>query len=117
MKFNPTCNPIRTGLPDALKAGVEALSGMAMDNVQVHYNAPKPAQLQAHAFAQGSDIHVTQGQDGHAPHEAWYVVQQAQGRVQPTVQMSDGEPAAMGTKALDDASPPTGSAPAASERT
>lgn len=117
MTPKPPAPPNRTGLPDALKAGVEALTGVSMDNVQVHYNAPKPAQLQAHAFAQGSDIHVAPGQDGHAPHEAWQVAQQAQGRVQPTVQISDGQPAAMGTKALDDASPPTGPAPAASERT
>lgn len=28
----------------------------------------------------------------HLPHEAWHVVQQAQGRVKPTMQMKDGVP-------------------------
>ena len=47
----------------------------------------RPAQLQAHAFAQGADIHMAPGQEKHLPHEAWHVVQQKQGRVKPTVQM------------------------------
>lgn len=76
-----------TGLPDNLKSGIESLSGMSMDHVKVHYNSEKPAQLQAHAYAQGSDIHVAPGQEKHLPHEAWHVVQQAQGRVKPTMQM------------------------------
>lgn len=75
-----------TGLPDKLKAGVESMSGMSMDHVKVHYNSDKPAQLNAHAYAQGSDIHIASGQERHLPHEAWHVVQQAQGRVKPTMQ-------------------------------
>lgn len=81
----------RTGLPDHVKSGVEALSGMSMDHVRVHYNSPKPAQLNAHAYAQGSDIHVAPGQAHHVPHEAWHVVQQAQGRVRATTQLKGGE--------------------------
>ena len=80
-------SPNRTGLPDPLKAGIEALSGISMGGVRVHYNSDKPAQLSALAFAQGSDIHVAPGQERHLPHEAWHVVQQAQGRVKPTFQM------------------------------
>jgi hypothetical protein len=80
----------RTGLPDHVKSGVEALSGMSMDHVRVHYNSPKPAQLNAHAYAQGSDIHVAPGQAHHVPHEAWHVVQQAQGRVRATTQLKGG---------------------------
>jgi hypothetical protein len=76
-----------TGLPDHLKAGVENLSGHSLDDVQVHYNSAKPAQLQAHAYAQGTDIHVAPGQEQHLPHEAWHVVQQKQGRVRPTMQL------------------------------
>jgi hypothetical protein len=79
-----------TGLPDGLKAGVENLSGHSLDDVKVHYNSDKPAQLQAHAYAQGTDIHVAQGQEKHLPHEAWHVVQQKQGRVKPTLQMKTG---------------------------
>jgi hypothetical protein len=98
------------GMPEPLKAGIESLSGMSMDSVQVHYNSPKPASLQAHAYAQGSDIHVAPGQEQHLPHEAWHVVQQAQGRVQPTMQLqgtainNDGglerEADVMGAKAM-----------------
>lgn len=75
-----------TGLPDHLKVGIENLSGMSLDHVKVHYNSDKPAQLSALAYAQGSDIHVGAGQEQHLPHEAWHVVQQMQGRVQPTLQ-------------------------------
>ena len=73
--------PSQTGLPDQLKTGIENLSGHSMDDVKVHYNSEKPAQLQAHAYAQGTDIHLGAGQEKHLPHEAWHVVQQKQGRV------------------------------------
>ncbi len=76
-----------TGLPNSLKLGVENLSGYSMDDVKVHYNSDKPAQLNAYAFAQGTDIHVASGQEKHLPHEAWHVVQQKQGRVQATSQL------------------------------
>ncbi|QXH50487.1 DUF4157 domain-containing protein [Pseudomonas fakonensis] len=82
--------PNRTGMPGQLKAGIEALSGMNMDHVRVHYDSDRPAQLQALAYAQGSDIHLAPGQEQHLPHEAWHVVQQAQGRVRPTMQMQGG---------------------------
>ena len=82
--------PNNTGLPDHLKSGIESLSGISMDHVKVHYNSLQPAQLNAHAYAQGSEIHVAPGQEQHLPHEAWHVVQQAQGRVQPTMQMKAG---------------------------
>jgi hypothetical protein len=80
----------RGGLPQRLKKGIESLSGMAMDAVHVHYNSPKPAELQALAYTRGTDIYLGPGQDEHLPHEAWHVVQQAQGRVQPTTQMKGG---------------------------
>ena len=79
--------PNKTGLPDGLKAGVEALSGYSMDDVRVHYNSSKPAQLQALAYTQGTEIHVGPGQERHLPHEAWHVVQQMEGRVKPRIQM------------------------------
>lgn len=81
-----------TGLSDNLKSGIESLSGMSMDHVRVHFNSDKPAQLNAHAYAQGSDIHVAPGQEKHLPHEAWHIVQQAQGRVKPTMQMKGNVP-------------------------
>ena len=77
-----------TGMPNQLKSGVEALSGMDMSDVRVHRNSDRPAQLNALAYAQGNDIHLGPGQEQHLPHEAWHVVQQRQGRVQATVQMA-----------------------------
>ncbi|NEN99881.1 MAG: DUF4157 domain-containing protein [Moorea sp. SIO3I7] len=76
----------KTGLPDRLKAGIENLSGYSMDDVRVHYNSQKPAQLQALAYAQGTEIHVGPGQEKHLAHEAWHVVQQKQARVKRKVQ-------------------------------
>jgi len=80
----------KTGLPDDLKIGIENLSGHSLDDVTVHYNSSTPLQLQAHAYAQGSHIHLGPGQEKHLPHEAWHVVQQKQGRVQPTFQLKRG---------------------------
>jgi hypothetical protein len=77
-----------TGLPDQLRSGVESMSGISMDDVKVNFNSPQPAQLNASAFAQGSEIHVGPGQEQHLPHEAWHVVQQKQGRVGATLQMA-----------------------------
>lgn len=74
----------KTGLPNGLKNGVEQLSGIDISDVRVHYNSSKPAQMNAHAYAQGTNIHVASGQEKHLPHEAWHVVQQKQGRVKPT---------------------------------
>jgi hypothetical protein len=78
-----------TGMPDNLKAGVESLSGIDMSDVRVHYNSSKPDEIGALAYTQGTDIHVAPGQEKHLPHEAWHVVQQAQGRVRPTMQLKD----------------------------
>lgn len=76
-----------TGLPDDMKTGIESLSGLSMDNVRVHYNSDKPAKVGAQAYTQGTDIHVAPEQEKHLPHEAWHLVQQAQGRVRPTMQL------------------------------
>ena len=84
-----------TGLPDGLKAGVETLSGLSLNDVQVHYNSSKPSEVQALAYTQGTEIHVGPGQEQYLAHEAWHVVQQKQGRVQPTLQ-------AMGVAINDD---------------
>ena len=78
------------GLPISLKAGIENLSGYSMDDVRVHYNSPKPKQIQALAYTQGTEIHVGPGQEKYLPHEAWHAVQQKQGRVKPTIQMKGG---------------------------
>ncbi|WP_067067338.1 eCIS core domain-containing protein [Roseateles chitosanitabidus] len=80
------------GLPAQLRAGMEAMSGMDLGDVLVHYGSSKPAQLNALAYAQGRDIHLAPGQEQHLPHEAWHVVQQAQGRVKATTTMGDDVP-------------------------
>ncbi len=84
--------PARGGLPAQLRAGLEAMSGQDLGDVRVHYGSSRPAQLEAHAYAQGRDIHLAPGQEQHLPHEAWHVVQQAQGRVKPTTTMGGGVP-------------------------
>lgn len=92
-KFNPLQRKSsENGLPDDLKSGAENLSGISMADVKVHYNSSKPAQLNALAYAQGSDIHIAPGQERHLPHEAWHTIQQKQGRVKPTVQLQKGVP-------------------------
>lgn len=105
----------RTGLPDDLKAGVERLSGMDVSDVRVHTGSKKPAEVNALAYAQGTDIHVAPGQEGHMAHEAWHVVQQMQGRVRPNTEVGgvpvnddpslEREADVMGRKALSDRAP------------
>ena len=82
--------PKAMGLPHSVKSGIEAVSGMAMDNVKVHRNSPLPGEIDALAYAQGTHIHLAPGQEKHLPHEAWHLVQQAQGRVEPTRRMKNG---------------------------
>jgi hypothetical protein len=81
----PPASFTRGGLPGALQSQLEQLSGYAMDDVAVHYNSSKPAQLRAHAYTEGTDIFVAPGQERHLVHEAWHVVQQKQGRVRATM--------------------------------
>jgi len=82
----------KKALPDNLQKGAENLSGQSMDDVNVHYNSDKPKELGAHAYAQGTDIHLGQGQEKHLAHEAWHVVQQKEGRVKPTIQKKNKTP-------------------------
>lgn len=76
----------KNGLPRQLQSGLESMSGYDMSSVKVHYNSSEPAKMGALAFAQGSHIHLGQGQEKHLPHESWHVVQQMQGRVAATKQ-------------------------------
>jgi hypothetical protein len=89
---SPSSSSSSGGLPPALRAGVESMSGMDMSGVQVHTNSSKPKELSALAYTQGNEIHVGPGQEQHLPHEAWHVVQQRQGRVTPTFQAKGGVP-------------------------
>lgn len=78
------------GLPEALKNGLEQLSGFALTDVRVHRNSDKPASLVAHPDTQGTGTPVAQGQEQQLPREAWQVVQQAPGRVGATSPTNDG---------------------------
>lgn len=105
----------RTGMPDQLKSGLEQLSGLSLSGVRVHHDSPKPAQLNALAYAQGQDIHLGPGQEQHLPHEGWHAVQQMQGRVKPTMKAEgvsinddaglEHEADMMGAKALSEKLP------------
>ncbi len=74
----------KTGIPAQMKAKFERSSGFSFDDVRVHYNSEKPAQLHAHAYTQGSEVFVAPGQEKHLPHELGHVVQQKSSEVKPT---------------------------------
>lgn len=74
----------KTGIPHKMKAGFERSSGFSFNDVRVHYNSEKPAQLRAHAYTQGNEIYVAPGQEKHLPHELGHVVQQKSDVVRPT---------------------------------
>lgn len=76
--------PNLTGIPDGMKSQFENFSGFSFNDVRVHYNSGKPAQLQALAYTQGNQVYVAPGQEKHLEHELGHVVQQKQGRVRAT---------------------------------
>jgi hypothetical protein len=107
-----TTEPRSGGLPDRLRTGIEALSGVAMDDVRVHRDSTRPSALHALAYTQGRDIYLGSGREGDLPHEAWHVAQQARGRVPGGRTLSSGteinsdpvlehEADVMGRRALD----------------
>ena len=75
----------KTGIPDQLKNGIEAVSGLSFDDVRVHYSSHKPEVLYANAYTQGSHVYIGPGKESSLPHELGHVIQQKQRRVRPTV--------------------------------
>lgn len=76
--------PIRrssTNLPPSLQRYAEMRSGIALNDVHVHYDSPRPAQLLARAYTQGTDIYLAPGERACLRHELAHVIQQKQGRV------------------------------------
>lgn len=71
-----TNKPNLTGIPTQMKLDFERRSGLSFDDVRVHYNSDKPAQLQALAYTQGTQVYVGPGQERHLPHELGHVIQQ-----------------------------------------
>lgn len=76
--------PNMTGIPVQMKQDFERRSGLSFEDVRVHYNSEKPAQLGAYAYTQGTQVYVGPGQERHLRHELTHVVQQKQGLVTPT---------------------------------
>lgn len=85
----------RTGIPDTVKQRMEDSFGTDFSSVRVHPESSKAPEVGALAYTQGTDIHFAPGQfkpDTAAGqellgHELTHVVQQAEGRVQPTTEI------------------------------
>lgn len=76
--------PNLTGIPTQMKLDFEQRSGLSFDDVRVHYSSEKPAQVQALAYTQGTQVYLGPGQERHLPHELGHVVQQKSGLVRLT---------------------------------
>lgn len=85
-----------TGIPDAVKQRMEDSFGTDFSSVRVHPESSKAPEVGALAYTQGTDIHFAPGQfkpDTAAGrellgHELTHVVQQSEGRVLPTTEIS-----------------------------
>lgn len=76
--------PNQTGIPSYMKQDFEARSGLSYDDVRIHYSSPKPAEMGALAYTQGTQVYIGPGQERHLPHELVHVAQQKRGEVRPT---------------------------------
>lgn len=82
----------QTGIPDTVKQRMEDSFGTDFSSVRVHPDSSKAPEVGALAYTQGTDIHFAPGQfkpDSTSGqellgHELTHVMQQAEGRVQPT---------------------------------
>lgn len=86
----------QTGIPDDVKQRMESSFGTDFSSVRVHSDSSKAPEVGALAFTQGTDIHFAPGQfkpetsSGRQllGHELAHVVQQSEGRVQPTTEIA-----------------------------
>jgi hypothetical protein len=86
----------KTGIPDEVKARMEATLNTDFSGVRVHPNSPATPSVGALAYTQGSNIHFAPGQfspntsDGQRllGHELAHVQQQSLGRVKPTTEVN-----------------------------
>lgn len=86
----------QTGIPDPVKQRMEDSFGTDFSGVRVHPESSKAPEVGALAYTQGTDIHFAPGQfkpDTSAGqqllgHELAHVIQQAEGRVQPTTEIA-----------------------------
>jgi hypothetical protein len=80
------------GIPPGVQAKMEGALNTSLSDVKVHPNSDKATEVGALAYTQGTDIHVAPGQFSPDTtsgkkllgHELTHVVQQSEGRVQPT---------------------------------
>lgn len=82
---NTFASPNATGVPATMKARLEGVSGFSFDDVNVHYNSGKPAHLQAPAYTQDNQIHVTPRPEAHLR------LQDANGAVVQMVKLDSGK--------------------------
>lgn len=91
-KFAPTN---RTGIPDDVRQRMESAFATDFSSVRVHPDSSQAPEVGALAYTQGTDIHFAPGQfkpetsSGRQllGHELAHVVQQQEGRVQPTTEI------------------------------
>lgn len=86
-------NDAGSGNEAQIKANVSSITGTDVSNANIHYNSDKPAQLNAIAYAQGNDIHMSSspGADNHTlAHELTHNAQQQTGQVKATIQGNNG---------------------------
>lgn len=85
----------QTGIPNEVKQRMEDSFGTDFSSVRVHPESSKAPEVGALAYTQGTDIHFAPGQfkpDTSAGqqllgHELTHVIQQSEGRVQPTTEI------------------------------
>ena len=56
-------------IPYYLKYNIEKISGISMSDVKIYYHSDKPAQLNALAYTQGTNIYIASGQEKYLFHE------------------------------------------------
>lgn len=84
-----------TGIPDEVKQRMENSFGSDFSSVRVHPESSRAPEVGALAYTQGTDIHFAPGQfkpetstgQQLLGHELAHVIQQAEGRVQPTTEV------------------------------
>lgn len=125
MKAAPGTAPVQrmednsnsTGMPDTVKSQMEGAFNTDFSDVKVHTESAQAKNIGALAYTQGTDVHFAPGQfkpestSGKSliGHELTHVVQQREGKVQPTTEVGgmpvnddvslESEADAMGNKA------------------
>lgn len=85
-------------LPGGVQSKMEGALGADFSSVNIHTNSNQATNIGAQAYTQGNDVHFapgkfdpsSQGGQELIGHELTHVVQQRQGRVQPTEQLGNG---------------------------